>query len=193
MDQLLQLDRHIFYFINHDLTNPFFDAVMPWISNKKNWIPLYIIIVIFCLWKYRVKGLIIIAFIGLSAGFADFTSASMVKPLVHRLRPCRDPITASTDIERIACGPGYSFPSSHAVNHFAMAIFMILLWCRKWRWIWFWGILWAGLISFSRVYVGVHFPLDVFCGAIYGVLVGWLMSWLFKKLQSKYPALMPVV
>jgi len=200
LHQLIQLDRHLFYFINHDLSNPFFDAIMPWITNKKNWIPLYIIIILFCLWKYRVKGLIIIAFIALSAGFADFTSASIVKPLAHRLRPCADPITSKTDIERetdkngyIICGSGYSFPSTHATDHFAMAIFMALLWCRKWRWIWLWGILWAGLISFSRVYVGVHYPIDVFCGAIYGALVGWLMIWIFKKLQLKFPNYMPVV
>jgi membrane-associated phospholipid phosphatase len=193
LDHLLQLDRHLFYWINHDLTNPFFDAVMPWLRTPGNWIPLYILIAAYCLWKYRVKGIIIIAFIGLSAGFADFTSASIAKPLIHRLRPCRDPITAATDIERATCGSGYSFPSTHATDHFAMAVFMILIFCKYWRWIWFWAILWAGLISFAQVYVGVHYPIDVTCGAIYGALVGWFISWVFRKLQARYPAWMPAV
>jgi len=186
LQHLVDFDRHLFYAINHGMSNSFFDAVMPWVSNKKNWIPLYILIIAFCLWKYRMWGFAIIIGISLSAGIADFTSASVAKAEVQRLRPCRDPVTAPTDIERVPCGPGYSFPSTHATDHFAMAIFMALIWCKRWRWIWFWAILWAGLISFSRIYVGVHFPLDVFCGAIYGALVGWLVSWIYKKVTAKY-------
>jgi membrane-associated phospholipid phosphatase len=199
-DQLLQLDRHLFYFINHDLTNPFFDWIMPWLRTPKNWIPLYILISTYCLFKYRVKGIIIMAFIGMSAGFADFTSAEIVKPLVHRLRPCADSIVSKTDIERVidkngyvACGSGYSFPSTHATDHFAMAFFMIMLFHKRWRWVWFFGILWAGSISFAQVYVGVHFPIDVFFGALYGCLVGWLMSLLFYKLQVTFPDWVPVI
>ncbi|MDB5008884.1 MAG: superfamily protein [Mucilaginibacter sp.] len=182
-DYLLQLDRHLFYFINHDLANPFFDWIMPWLRNPKFWIPLYLFIIIFCIWKYKKQGIIIIVLMALSAGFADFTSASIIKPLVKRARPCRDVLVSKTDIERVDCGTGYSFPSTHATDHFAMALFMILLFYKKWPWIWLWGILWAGTISFAQVYVGVHFPIDVFCGAIYGSLVGWLFAFLFRKLQ----------
>jgi membrane-associated phospholipid phosphatase len=163
------------------------------VSTPKNWIPLYVLIIGFCLWKYKKQGIVIILLIAASPSVADFTSVQFIKPFVHRLRPCRDSISSKTDIERVSCGPGYSFPSAHAVNHFAVAIFMILIFGKKWRWIWFWGILWAGLISFSRIYVGVHYPIDVFCGALYGSFVGWLMSLLFYWLQGKYPDWVAVV
>jgi membrane-associated phospholipid phosphatase len=186
-DFLLQFDRHLFHFINHDLANPFFDAVMPWLRNAKNWIPLYILLIVFFIWRYKKTGLLIIVVMSLTAGFADFTSASIAKKLIKRDRPCNDPIVSKTDILRIAaCGTGYSFPSTHATDHFAAAFFLIMLFYKKWRWIWLWGILWAGLISFAQVYVGVHFPIDVFCGALYGILIGWLFSLLFKKLQSAF-------
>ena len=185
-DYLLQLDRHLFYFINHDLANPFFDWIMPYLRNPKFWIPLYIFIIGFCIWKFKRQGIIIIILLALSAGFADFTSASIIKPLVKRARPCRDPVVSKTDIERVDCGPAYSFPSTHATDHFAMAFFLIIVFHKKWRWIWLWAILWAGTISFAQVYVGVHFPVDVFCGALYGIFVGWLFSVLFRKLQPGF-------
>ncbi|HZY39373.1 MAG TPA: phosphatase PAP2 family protein [Mucilaginibacter sp.] len=185
-DFLLQFDRHVFHFINHDLANPFFDAVMPWLRTPKNWIPLYIVIIALCVWKFKKAGLVIVVLMALSAGFADFTSAQLVKPLVKRVRPCRDVIVSKTDIVRVGCGTGYSFPSTHATDHFAVAFFAILLFYKKWRWIWFWGIFWAGLISFAQVYVGVHFPIDVFCGALYGAFVGWLFTLLFWKVNRTY-------
>ena len=192
-EQLIHFDQHLFYIINHDWANPLFDCIMPWLRMPTFWIPLYLFIIVFCLWKYKKRGIIIILFIVATFGVSDFTSASLIKPFVHRLRPCQDPVVSKTDMERITCGSGYSFPSSHATNHFAMAIFMILIWCKKWRWIWFWGILWAGLISFAQVYVGVHYPIDVFCGALYGSFVGWLMSRLFYWLHAMFPEWVPIV
>src|SRR5471030_2411972 len=102
-DQLLQLDRHLFYFINHDLANPFFDWIMPYLRNPKFWIPLYLFIIVFCAWKFKKQGVIIIILLALSAGFADFTSASIIKPLVKRARPCRDAMASQTDIAHISC------------------------------------------------------------------------------------------
>lgn len=180
-DFLLQFDRHLFHFINHDLTNPFFDWIMPWLRTAKNWIPLYIFFIGFCIYKFKKQGIIIVILLALSAGFADFTSATLIKPLIKRERPCRDSIVSQTDITRINCGTGYSFPSTHATDHFAMAFFLILIFYKKWRWIWLWGILWAGSISFAQVYVGVHYPIDIFCGAIYGALVGWLFAWIYQR------------
>ncbi|MGZ3871769.1 MAG: phosphatase PAP2 family protein, partial [Mucilaginibacter sp.] len=136
-DYLLQLDRHLFYFINHDLANPFFDAVMPWLRNPKFWIPLYLFIIGFCIYKFKKQGLFIVLLLALSAGFADFTSASLIKPLVKRARPCRDEIVSRTDIARVGCGTGYSFPSTHATDHCAMALFLIMLFYKRWHWIWF--------------------------------------------------------
>ena len=183
-DQLLQLDRYLFHFVNHDLANPFFDLIMPYLRNPKFWIPLYVFIIGFCIWKYKKQGMLIIIFLVLCAGFADRTSAGVIKPLIKRLRPCRDPIVSQTDMERVKCGSGYSFPSTHATDHFAMTFFLIILFYQRWKWIWFWGILWAGVISFAQVYVGVHFPIDVIGGAIYGIMTGCLFAWLFRRYNN---------
>jgi undecaprenyl-diphosphatase len=185
-ETLLQFDRHLFYFINHDMANAFFDLIMPYLRNPKFWIPLYIFIIVFCLWRYKKTGAIIIVLLALTAGFADFTSASLIKPAVQRIRPCRNPITSKTDINQVGCGTGYSFPSTHATDHFAMAAFLTLLFYKKWPWIALWATLWAGIICFAQVYVGVHYPLDVIGGAIYGILVGSLFAFIFKKLQPQF-------
>ena len=183
---LLQLDRHLFYIINHDLTNPFFDWLMPMLRNARFWIPLYVFIIVFCIWKYRTTGMVIVLMLAASAGFADFTSARIFKAFYHRLRPCRDPVTALTDVIRVPCGTGYSFPSTHATDHFAMALFLCIVFGRKWKWIWLFAILWAASICFAQVYVGVHYPIDVTVGALYGSLVGLGMGYLFNRFQPQF-------
>lgn len=186
LEHLIQIDRHLFYFINTDLGNPFFDWLMPLLRNARFWIPLYVFIIVFCLWKYKKQGAVLIILLALSAGIADFTSASIFKYNVQRLRPCRDPEVSRNAIVRVPCGTGYSFPSTHATDHFAMAAFLCFVFSRKWRWIWLWAILWAASICFAQVYVGVHFPIDVTVGAIYGFFIGWLMSLLFKRFQPRF-------
>ena len=186
--QLLHLDRELFYFINYTLSNPVFDWLMPLMRNPKFWIPLYLFIIIFCLWRYRKQGVILIVTLSLSVGFADFTSASLIKKQVQRVRPCRDAATSATVISRVPCGTGYSFPSTHATDHFAIAVFLSCLFYKKWPWVVPALVLWAAVICFAQVYVGVHFPVDVICGAIYGSLVGWLFAIGFKKLQPGFAA-----
>ena len=185
-EALLHLDRHLFYFINHDLGNDFFDWIMPYLRNPRVWIPLYIFIIAFCLWRYKKTGAVIIVLLALTAGVADFTSAGLIKPAVKRIRPCREVTLGQTDINRVGCGTGYSFPSTHATDHFAMAIFSIIVFYKKWRWIALWATLWAGVICFAQVYVGVHYPIDVLGGALYGILIGSLFALLFKKLQPNF-------
>src|SRR6202012_933821 len=109
------------------------------------------------IYKFKKQGLVIVLLLALSAGFADFTSASIIKPLVRRYRPCRDTVVSKTDIARIPCGTGYSFPSIHAADHFAVACLAIFLFRRRWRWIWLWAILWAGTISLAHIYVRGHY------------------------------------
>ncbi|WP_374950338.1 phosphatase PAP2 family protein [Mucilaginibacter sp.] len=187
-EQLLKLDRHLFYLINQGMSNNFFDWLMPLMRNPKFWIPLYVFIIGFCIWRYRKQGLVLILMLCLSAGFADFTSASLIKKQVQRLRPCRDIVTSQTVISRVPCGTGYSFPSTHATDHFAIAVFLSCLFYKRWPWVVPVLLFWAAIICFAQVYVGVHFPVDVTCGAIYGALVGWLFAVGFRKLQPRFAA-----
>ena len=101
------------------------------------------------------------------------TGTYVFKHGFERLRPCNDP--EFTDHVRLVikhCGGGYSFLSNHAANHFGMAVFFFITLrhvFRKWAWLVF---VWAGLIAFAQVYVGVHYPLDVLCGALLGMVFG---------------------
>ncbi|MBK0381770.1 phosphatase PAP2 family protein [Pedobacter sp. SD-b] len=181
LEALLKLDHHIFHTINYGMGNAFFDWLMPLIREKKNWTPLYAFILIYFIYNYRLKGFYFILFFAAAVGLADFLSAGIIKPLVNRDRPCQEASYKQEVVLRVGCGTGKSFPSSHATDHFAMAIFMITVFYKRWRWIIYTGILWAGAISFAQVYVGVHFPIDVFIGMLIGSLIGFLMGKLCVK------------
>lgn len=183
IDAIKNFDYEMFHFINRSLSNGFFDFIMPLLRNRLFWIPLYLFIVIFCVNRYRKKGIVIILALLVSFAIADVVSARIIKPYVKRVRPCNELSLADQVIRRVPCGTGYSFPSAHACNHFAIACCLIGIFYRKWRFILPIGIVWAGSIAFAQVYVGVHYPIDVAAGAVLGSIIGLLVSLAFKKYQ----------
>lgn len=183
IDQLVSLDQEAFLTINQGLSNLFFDWLMPILRNRYTWAPLYLFIIIFCIRNYGKQGLLVVLFTLVTFGISDFTSSSLIKKSVQRVRPCNDIEFKETVNTRVRCGSGYSFTSSHATNHFAVALFLIMVFYRRWKPILWIGLLWAGAISFAQVYVGVHYPLDVLSGALLGSLIGYLVGLLFRFLQ----------
>jgi len=174
-------DEWLFHILNGQCHNSFFDLVIPYWRSKYIWIPLYVFIASFLLINWKKRGLVILLFAIATVGVADFTSSKIVKPLVQRVRPCND-VTLTFEVrELVKCGGGYSFTSSHATNHFAIAVFLIIVlnvFRRKWiRWA---LLAWAASIAYGQVYVGVHYPLDVITGAILGSLIGIIFANIFQ-------------
>ena len=184
LDLLIDFDKLLFRAINTGMGNDLFDAVLPWLREGKLWAPLYLFLASFLWVNYRRRGLIVGIGLILSVGLTDFTSGTLIKKNVQRVRPCNDPSMEMQIIERVPCGSGYSFTSNHAANHFAIAAFLIAVFGRIDRRIRYAAVLWAGSIAFSQVYVGVHYPLDVLFGALLGSLTGGLAGRWFSR---RYP------
>lgn len=183
MQELLQFDTELFLKIHRGLSNGFFDWLMPLLRNRFFWSPLYLFIVIFCIKQYKKTGLYIIGGVLLTFALGDMISSRIIKPNVNRTRPCNEVRLANQIIHRVPCGSGKSFPSSHATNHFGIAVFLIGVFYRKWRPILPIGILWAASISFAQIYVGVHYPVDVFCGMLLGTSLGLLTTFIYHKIK----------
>ncbi|MCB9306218.1 MAG: phosphatase PAP2 family protein [Lewinellaceae bacterium] len=173
---LQDLDSMLFYWINTGTSNALFDAIMPLFRDKWFWAPLYLFIGTFAWSNFGKKGWIIVLGLVATVGFADFSSSSLVKKNVQRLRPCNDPVMVDSVRLRVSCGSGFSFTSSHAANHFAAALYLIGLFGGMSRWVRPLALSWATAIAFSQVYVGVHYPGDVLAGGMLGALIGWWMS-----------------
>jgi len=189
---LERLDQQLLLFIN-SLNTPFWDGVMHAISGKLIWAPLYLAILIYLGITYKRKFYIILIFIILAATLSDQSSV-LVKNIVHRLRPCNDPsLTGLVHLVNGECGGLYGFVSSHATNSFDVAM-LSLLFIRK-RWYSVSIIIWASVIGFSRIYLGVHYPGDVLCGSLLGAFVGWSMYSLYiltdKKILQHKPFFTP--
>ena len=184
-DQLLQLDHQLFLEINQRFANPFFDWIMPLFRNRYFWAPLYLFLIVFLVKNYNKYGWICIIFLLITFAISDFVSASMVKPLFERLRPCNAPDFKEEVRSLISCGSGFSFPSSHATNHFAIAVFLIIVFYHRWKPILPLALGWAFCVAFAQVYVGVHFPIDVTTGALLGSLVGYITGSTFLTLYTK--------
>ena len=141
------------------------------ISGKLIWVPLYLAILITIGIKYKRKFLVIVLFIIIAATLSDQMSV-MIKNLVQRLRPCHDPsLQGLVHLFNGECGGLYSFVSSHATNSFDVALLSLLFIKRKWVSVSM--VIWALVVGYSRIYLGVHFPGDVICGSVLGALIGW--------------------
>ena len=170
---VLQFDKWLFQLINGDLGNPVFDFLMPIVREKKVWLLLYLYLAYHFFATYRLKGWFLVLGFVLSVGISDFTSSSLIKKSVQRIRPCNDVEMVDRVVTRVSCGGGYSFTSSHASNHFAIAVFLITALGLSGKWQQRALLAWAGSIAFAQVYVGVHYPIDVTAGATLGSLIGW--------------------
>ena len=179
---LERLDQQLFLFLN-SFNSPFFDHVMHAISGKIIWVPLYLAILVFLGVKYKRKFLIIVLFIILAATLSDQISV-LIKNLVFRLRPCYEPsLEGHVHVVNGECGGQYSFVSSHASNSFDVAL-LSLLYIKK-RWYSISIIIWALVIGYSRIYLGVHYPGDVICGSLLGAFIGWSVYNLYVLTDNK--------
>lgn len=176
LDHLTALDRHMLLALNGS-GSLFLDALMWTLTQTITWTPLLAGIVYVLLRNRRpaVCATVILAAVLLVA-FTDQFSSSLCKPLFHRLRPTREPgLGALVDVVHGYRGGMYGFISSHAANTFGAAMFFTLVFRHAPT-----GILlflWAALSSYTRLYLGVHYPLDILCGALFGTLSGALF-WL---------------
>lgn len=185
IESLQQFDVELFLKIHRGLANPFFDWLLPLMRNRFFWAPLYLFIIIFSFIEYKKKGWYIIGMLLVTFAIGDLVASRVIKPSVARIRPCNEITLANDIIHRVPCGSGYSFPSAHATNHFAIAVFLIFVFYHRWKPILPIGLFWAFIISFSQIYVGVHYPIDTMAGAILGTLIGLLTSKIYKKLQPQ--------
>lgn len=176
IDQLIQFDRELFLAINHGLSNSFFDWLMPILRDRYTWIILYLFIIVFVIKSYGKQGFTLLFFLLMTFGVSDFISSKVIKPSVQRLRPCNEPQINAEVNNLVDCGTGYSFPSSHATNHFGIAVFLILMFHHKYKFILPLGLFWAASISFAQIYVGVHYPIDILTGSLLGSSIGFSMS-----------------
>lgn len=115
-----------------------------------------------------------------AVGSADFISSQVVKKSVQRVRPCNDTNIAQVR-PLVRCGSGYSFTSSHATNHFALSYFLFATVGFQFKKIRGWLIAWASSVAYAQVYVGVHYPMDVFSGMILGILIAKIFVWMYEK------------
>lgn len=168
MQFLFWLDVAILDFFNKIIANPFFDTIMPVITKVKYWIPLYCVSIVLLFWKGKRKGRILAVLLLLGVLISDSFSSRLVKNLVDRPRPFK----TLTTVRLVGVKPGgSSFPSSHALNNFCAATIIALFYRRR-AWI-FYSL--AGLMAFTRLYLGVHYPSDVAVGIILGCLLGYLI------------------
>ena len=173
------LDKQWLLALNNDYP-AFWDGLMYGISDKLTWIPFYVALIIILIKSLKKQSWLVILALIVCIIIADQVSSGLIKDLVHRLRPSRNP-----DLENMVCllkgyrGGKYGFVSSHAANSFGLAMLTSLFFHnRKYTIIVFF---WAAIVAYSRIYLGVHYPGDVIGGAIVGVGAAMLVYWLFTK------------
>lgn len=185
---LYTIDKAIFLFINQTLSNPIGDVLWPIITDYNRILAIQIPLVIVWLLLIvkggrtgRTVAIMIIPAIFLSDQF----NSGFIKELVGRARPCHqvDGVSVIQGIHMLVdCGPGKSFPSSHAVNNFAVGT-IFSYYYPKWKW-WFLG--WAALVALSRPAVGVHYPSDILGGAVLGTMIALFLIWAWRNIERRF-------
>ena len=174
---LVNIDRAIFFFINTSLANPVTDFIMPMITTDLHLKIFYGLCLALILWKGDNRLRIAILFSLAAIALTDQISASVIKPIFARPRPC-----SNLDVHLlVGCGSGFSFPSSHAANLFGQAYLFRVIKPGFAKFL----IPLAIVVALSRVFVGVHYPIDIIVGAALGTIIGFCVGYIFIRLIDK--------
>jgi len=180
LQSLINIDKSIFSFFNSTISNPIFDVFFPIITNQDIWtIPILIGVIILSI-KGGKRGKISSAILVIAIILADYSSAQILKPFFQRLRPSHELIDGIRLL--VPKGGKYGFVSSHAANIFAAATVLSYFYIKYKKL--FFTI--AALVAFSRVYVGVHYPADIFFGSLLGYGLAWIVltAWVMIKMRN---------
>lgn len=185
LETLNQWDKEIFLLLN-GIHNSFWDFIMYWVSEKLTWVPVYLVILYLVIRHFRKEAILIIPLAFLMIVFSDQISV-LIKNIFQRLRPCHEPgLESLVHLVKNKCGGEFGFVSSHAANHFALSIFLLNLFRDKIAFSVPVLVLWALLVSYSRIYLGVHYPGDVMFGGILGIISGILFYQLRIRLKKVF-------
>jgi undecaprenyl-diphosphatase len=186
MEQLIAWDKELFLWLN-SLGTPAFDAFWMLMTHRGSNVLVYLLVWLYLAYKTSFKNAaFLLVFTGVLILCTDQLT-NLFKVQVGRLRPCYDQEIASlVRLVKPTCGGRFSFFSGHASNSFALALFFGKLIKPFKNYLSYFLLLIAGLIAYSRVYIGVHFPLDILCGSIVGSMMGVVFFRIWKKFNLRF-------
>lgn len=186
---LEQAELDVLYFFNVTLSSSALDAVMSFLTNSRNWIPVYVLASLLLVWKYKRSGVLVVVTVALLVGTSNLLTNTALKEIIGRPRPCATDAFGRQIISWIRLPDGmrhgYSMPSSHAVNNFAVAAFFMFFF-RKNTSLVYVLVCSAIIVSITRLYLGLHYPSDTFVGAVFGTILGVSFAKLLVFVQKKY-------
>ena len=182
IENIKKIDWELFLFINSK-HNAFFDSIMYYSSEKYFWIPFYTVLIIIIIKTYKRKSILIFIFISFLITLCDQTS-NLFKNYFQRLRPSHEASLSNLiHLNKAGVGGKYGFFSAHASNTFGLIVFLAMLLPYKYNYIKIVLILWGLLVTYSRVYNGVHYPTDILVGISIGAIYGYIFSILYKQIN----------
>lgn len=167
--------------------SPFFDTLMWWLSDRWIWVPFYLSIVVTLILKYKKQAIPLLLLVVLLIVASDQLASGILKPWVQRLRPSHDPdIKSLLHFVNGYRGGTYGFVSSHAINVFSLSFYLSFTTKDKIKWLPYVLFPWAVAVSYSRIYLGVHYPFDVLVPVILSLTLAYAMSKAYSALAQKY-------
>ena len=185
METLSNIDTDLFLFLN-GLHTSWMDKVMIAVTQMWVWVPLYLLLIYWTVKQYGKRCWWIFLAVGIVVLCSDQLSAHVCKPLFHRLRPCYNAdLQDLIYLPKGMAGGRYGFVSSHAANTFAVAAFLTPALRKNRNWMGIVLYLWAFISSYSRIYLGFHYPADILCGSLLGILIGLILWKVFQLVVVK--------